>query len=76
VPPSTDARIEALCEKIRTLCRGPLGPDDEANLRKLAEELRLTIKDHVRLAKSSLIAKQAAINARNPDDYPEDSAGK
>lgn len=76
MPPSTDARIEVLCEKIRALCRGPLGPDDEANLRKLAEELRLVIKDHVRLAKSSLIAKHAAINTHHPDDNPEDSAGK
>jgi hypothetical protein len=66
VPSSTDARIEALCERIRSLCGSSLTPESEDEIRRLAQELRSAIDEHVRLAKSSLIAKQAAITARDP----------
>ena len=66
VPSSTDARIEILCERIRSLCGSSLTPESEDEIRRLAQELRSAIDEHVRLAKSSLIAKQAAITARDP----------
>jgi hypothetical protein len=67
VPTSTDARIDAICSRIRELCRGPLSPEDEVEIRRLAIELRAVINEHVRLAKSSLGAKQSAITARDPE---------
>jgi hypothetical protein len=67
VPSSTDARIEILCERIRSLCGSPLTPASEDEIRRLAQELRGAIDQHVRLAKSSLITKQAAITARDPE---------
>jgi hypothetical protein len=39
----------------------------EKELRELARELRVAIREHVRTAKSSLSAKQSAILARDPD---------
>ncbi len=66
VPSSTDSRIDELCEKIRRLCGKPLNPKSEVELRKLARELRAAIKEHVRMAKSSLDAKKAAIEKRDP----------
>jgi len=66
VPSSTDARIEELTAAIRNLCQGPLNPEAEADLRKLARQLRLAIRLHVRMAKGSLTTKQAAINLRDP----------
>jgi hypothetical protein len=36
-------------------------------LRRLARDLRLAIKQHVRMAKSSLSVKGAAINELDPD---------
>jgi hypothetical protein len=59
--------MEEMIAKIRKLCGGPFSPDAEAELRKLARELRTVIKHHVRLAKSSLGAKGAAINEHDPD---------
>jgi len=66
VPSSTDARIEEMTAAIRNLCRGPFTPEAEADLRKLARELRVIIRQHVGMAKGSLSAKQAAINQRDP----------
>jgi len=67
VPSSTDAGIEEIIGKIRRLCGGPFSHQAEAELRKLARELRLAIKQHVRMAKSSLSVKGAAINELDPD---------
>jgi hypothetical protein len=67
VPSSTDERIDAICGRIRELCRGPLSSKDEAEIRSLAMELRSVINEHVRLAKSSLGTKQSAITARDPE---------
>jgi len=68
MPSSTDARIEELCVKIRLLCSGNLTTDVEAELRTLAQELRLAINDHVRAAKSSLGAKKSALIERDPEN--------
>jgi hypothetical protein len=72
VPSSTDARIEALCERIRAFCRRPITRESEEEIRSLAHELRTVIDEHTRLAKSSLNTKHAAIIAR--DQEREDSA--
>jgi hypothetical protein len=66
VPSSTDARIEELCAKIRALCRQPFTPQGEAELRRLARELRLAINEHVQAARGSLKVKKSAIIARDP----------
>jgi hypothetical protein len=68
VPTSSDARIEELCARIRTLCCGRFSPETEAELRKLARELRITINEHVQMAKSSLSKKKDAIVKRDPDE--------
>jgi hypothetical protein len=49
---STDAAIEAIIAKIRSLCARPFSAEAEAELRKLA--LRTIIAQHVEMAKSSL----------------------
>jgi predicted SpoU family rRNA methylase len=67
VPSSTDARIEEIIAKIRNLWGGPFSGEAEAELRKLARELRSAIKQHVRMAKSSLGVKGAAIRDHDPD---------
>ena len=67
MPLSTDAEIEKITAAIRNLCRGPFTPEAEADLRKLARELRIAIRQHVQMAKGSLTAKKAAINQRDPD---------
>lgn len=67
VPTSTDERIDAICNRIRELCCDPLSPEDEAEIRHLAMELRGVINEHVRLAKSSLGTKQSAITVRDPE---------
>ena len=67
MPSTTDARIEEIITKIRRLCGGSFSPQAEAEMRKLARELRLAIKQHVRMAKSSLGVKGAAINEHDPD---------
>ena len=72
MPSSTDARIEALCERIRAFCERPITRESEEEIRSLAYELRTAIDEHVRLAKSSLNTKHAAIIAR--DQEREDSA--
>ncbi len=61
MPASTDIQIEELCSQVRTLCRGRYTPEAESDLRRLAQELRVAIEQHVELAKSSLSAKQLAI---------------
>jgi hypothetical protein len=68
VPSSTEARIEELCARIRVICSGPHCAENEAELRKLSQELRVAINDHLRLAKSSLEAKGAAIKNRDPEE--------
>ena len=45
--------------------RKPFSAETEADLRKLARELRLAIKEHVEFAKSSLYVKKAAIIERD-----------
>jgi hypothetical protein len=67
VPSSTDVRIEEIITKIRHLCAGPFRPEAETELRKLARELRIAIKQHVQMAKSSLGTKGAAINELDPE---------
>jgi len=67
VPSSTDVQIEAITAAIRKLCGGPFSPEAEADLRKLARELRIAIRRHVRMAKGSLGAKKVAIMERDPD---------
>lgn len=67
MPLSTEARIEELCSRIRALCREPFTPESEVQLRRLARELRSSIRKHVGMAKSSLSAKRAAIAKRDPD---------
>jgi hypothetical protein len=68
VPASTDLQIEEIIAAIRNLCNGPFSPEAEAELRKLAHQLRLAIRQHVRLAKRSLNAKKSAIIDRNPKE--------
>jgi hypothetical protein len=68
VPPSTENKIEELCSRIRILCAQPFTPESEAELRKLAKELRSAIQKHVRMAKSSLGVKGAAIAQRDSDE--------
>jgi hypothetical protein len=67
VPPSTEARIERITARIRALCSGPFKPEAEAELRKLAQDLRAAIRQHLGLAKRSLSAKKAAIKENDPD---------
>jgi len=67
VPLSTETQIEELCARIRVLCSESLSPATEAELRTLARELRAAIRQHVKLASSSLGAKQSAIAHRDPD---------
>jgi hypothetical protein len=68
MPSSTDRRIEELCERIRFLCTGPLTDEVEADLRTIAANLRVAIKDHVRAAKSSLSARKSAMIGRDPEN--------
>jgi hypothetical protein len=67
MPSSTDTRIEELCARIRVLCSKPFSPESEVDLRKLARELRVAIKQHVKMAKANLGAKKSAIVSRDPD---------
>jgi hypothetical protein len=67
MPSSTDARIESIIAKIRDLCTAPFSPQTEAELRKLAFELRTAINQHVAMAKSSLGTKGAFIKQHDPD---------
>jgi hypothetical protein len=68
VPTSTDNRIEGLYAEIRALCGEPFSSQTEAQLRKLARELRMEIRQHVDMAKSSLTVKKTAIAERDPDE--------
>jgi hypothetical protein len=67
MPSSTDARIESIIAKIRSLCTAPFSPQTEAELRKLAFELRTVINQHVAMAKSSLSTKAAVIKDHDPE---------
>lgn len=67
MPSSTDARIEAIIVKIRSLCARPFSVEAEAELRNLARELRSVIQQHVSMAKSSLGTKAAVINEHDPE---------
>jgi len=73
MPSSTDAQIEEITTQIRKLCRRPFTPEAEAELRKLARQLRVVIRQHVRMATSSLGAKQATIIKLDPDAKKEAS---
>ena len=68
VPTSTDLQIEEIIAAIRDLCHGPFSPESEAELRKLARTLRLAIRQHVRMARSSLNAKKSAIIDCDPKE--------
>lgn len=68
MPTSTDARIEKIISEIRALCGGPFDPNAEADLRDLARQLRAAIRQHVRMAKSSLNVKKSAIVRRDLND--------
>jgi hypothetical protein len=68
MPSSSEFRIEELCARIRDLCRGPLLPETETELRKLARQLRVAVSEHLETAKSSLRAKKKAIIERDPDE--------
>jgi hypothetical protein len=74
VPRSTEGRIEELCARIRSLCGEKFSEDGEEELRKLARHLRVAIRQHVRMAKSSLGAKKSALVGRDPD-HPEHHPG-
>jgi hypothetical protein len=50
VPSSTEAKIEELTAAIRKLCGSPFTPEAEANLRRLAWDLRIAIQQHVQMA--------------------------
>jgi hypothetical protein len=52
---------------IDKICSGPFTPEAEAELRKLAQDLRVAIRQHLGLAKRSLSAKKAAIRENDPD---------
>jgi hypothetical protein len=65
VPSETESRIEGLCARIRSLCSKAHTPQAESELRRLAKELRLAIEQHMKMAKSSLGAKKAAIIKRD-----------
>jgi len=67
VPSSTDARIEELCARIRVLCCDSFTAETERELKTLARDLKLAIREHVRAARSSLSTKKSAIMARDPD---------
>ena len=67
MPSSTDVQIEEIIGNIRTLCSKPFSPVAEAELRTLARELRTVIKQHVRMAKSSLATKGVVIKEHDPD---------
>jgi hypothetical protein len=67
VPRSTDAEIDEIVGAIRRLCDQPFSTEAEADLRKLARELRVAIRNHVRMAKTSLEAKRAAIDERDTE---------
>jgi hypothetical protein len=71
MPSSSEPRIEELCDRIRDLCRGPFSSETEAELRKLARQLRVAVGEHVEIAKSSLRAKKKAILDR--DSYEVES---
>jgi hypothetical protein len=71
MPSSTDAEIKAIIAKIRILCAGPFSPEAEAELRKLALDLRILISQHVKMAKSSLGTIGAAINEHDPGTEPK-----
>ncbi|MGA7294225.1 MAG: hypothetical protein WBW85_16950 [Terriglobales bacterium] len=66
MPASTDARIEELCARIRALCREPITPDAETQLRRFAQELRIAIDEHVRRAKVST-EQTTVMVSRDPD---------
>jgi hypothetical protein len=67
MPSSSERRIEELCNRIRDFCRGPFSPESEAELRRLARQLRVAVGEHVESAKSSLRVKKKAIIERDPE---------
>jgi hypothetical protein len=67
VPRSTDSEIDEIVGAIRRLCDQPFNSEAEADLRKLARELRVAIRKHVRMATSSLGTKKSAIDERDPE---------
>jgi hypothetical protein len=67
VPSSSEASIQELCARIRVLCVGPYSEETEEELRKLAGELRIAIKQHLDMAKSSLSIKKTAIDERDSE---------
>ena len=68
MPSETESQIEELCARIRNLCSKPHTSEAESELRRLAKELRVVIEQHVKMAKSSLSIKKAAILKRVEDE--------
>ncbi len=68
MPASTETRIKELCAWIRARAGERFSPGTEAELRELAQELRIAIGQHMQSAKSSLTTKKAAIVQRDPDE--------
>lgn len=67
MPSSSEAKIQELCARIRVLCVGPYSQETEDELRRLAGELRIAIRLHLEMAKSSLSAKKTAIDERDSE---------
>jgi len=67
VPSSTDEQIQEIIAKIRKLCGASFSEAGETELRKLAKELRAAIKQHIRMASSSLTTMKAAIDQHDPE---------
>jgi hypothetical protein len=76
VPRSTEARIEEICARIRSLCGERLSEKGEAELRVLARQLRMAIRQHVRMAKSSLEVKRSALMDRDLDLHAGQELGE
>jgi hypothetical protein len=76
VPSDTDEQIQEIIAKIRKLCGAAFSDDGEDELRKLAKELRAAIKQHVRMASSSLRTKKDVIDRHDPDAHDPDAEMK
>jgi len=72
VPRSTEPQIEEICARIRALCGEHFSPEGEAELRRLARELRVAIRKHVMMARSSLQARKSAMVERDPEIDPDE----
>lgn len=76
MPRLTEGRIEEICARIRVLCGARFSVESEAELRVLARQLRMAIRQHVKMAKSSLGAQKSAIVDRDPEHNVERRDGE